>query len=217
MTTTPHRDPPREPGVIVLLDVLGTTVDFHPERRLAALAARTGRDPTYLQHAIWESGFDARCDLGALQPAEMYAQLTALIGMDIPPASLEAAWAAALGEALALPTIRALGELHHVVFWSNNGPLMDAAIRRSQPGLLACGDAMVCSWQLGARKESEQAQPRLRAHLAALGLPAEAQLVVVDDDVAVISAMRAFGYRTIRCPDGACLDAILQAFFPVNP
>ena len=216
MTLLPQLNPPRYPSVIVLLDVLGTTVDFHPQRRLDALAARTGRDAAVLHRAIWTSGFDALCDLGALQPAEMYAQLTDLIGMDLPLASLEAAWATALGEPSALATIRALRALHHVVLWSNNGPLMDTAIRRSQVDLIDCCDGLVCSWQLGARKESQDAHWQMRTLLDAWQLPKHARLVAVDDDDAVISAMRAQGHQAILCPDAECLDGILQAFFLVH-
>lgn len=216
MTRMTKLHPPQDPSVIVLLDVLGTSVDFHPQRRLEALAARTGRTSTDLQRAIWDSGFDARCDLGELQPAEVYAQLSDLLGVDLPLASLEAIWATAVGEPSALASIRALRAQHHVVLWSNNGPLMESAIRRSHVDLIDCCDGLICSWQLGARKESQAAQWHMRALLDAWQLPKDARLIAVDDDARVISAMRDLGHTAILCPDAECLDGILQAFFLVH-
>ena len=120
----------------LVFDLDGVLLDFHPERRLARLAAITGLTPAFLQAAIWDSDFERSAEAGAWPDGEAYlAAFNARIGVAV----TREQWIAARREAMTpraavIGYLRRLRERVPLALLTNNGALLLEAL----PQL--CGD-----------------------------------------------------------------------------
>ncbi len=181
----------------VIFDLDGVLLDFHPERRLARLAAMTGQAPAALQAAIWASDFEQAAEAGAWPTGEAYlAEFNARIG----GAVTRAQWIAARREAMTpraavIGYLRRLRERVPLALLTNNGALLLEALPQLCGDVTELfGDRLHASFQFGARKPAPEVYQRL---LARHGIPPEVALMVDDDPGNVAGAVQAglAGYR----------------------
>lgn len=200
----------------LVFDLDGVLLDFHPERRLARLAAITGLTPVFLQAAIWDSDFERSAEAGAWPSGEAYlAAFNARIGVAV----TRDQWIAARREAMTpraavIGYLRRLRERVPLALLTNNGALLLEAL----PQL--CGDVtelfgerLHASFQFGARKPDPAVYQRL---LARHGVPPTAALMVDDDARNVGGAVQA-GLAGYRYQGLDALAAFLEPRLPPRP
>ena len=210
-TPPPPTPIPATAPTAIIVDLLGTLAAFHPELRLARLMSMSDRTAGDIQQAIWGSGFDAACDVGAHDRGRIHAQLCEALGRNVSWQDLVEAWSLAFS--VETMPLEALGVLHrHRRVWicSNNGPLLEDALRATYPEVFTCCIDVVCSWRLGHLKATPAGFSALRERL---GHPAPKNMTFIDDDMANNLAFRELGAESILCPDEACLEGILTAYF----
>ena len=200
----------------LVFDLDGVLLDFHPERRLARLAAITGLTPAFLQAAIWDSDFERSAEAGAWPDGEAYlAAFNARIGVAV----TREQWIAARREAMTpraavIGYLRRLRERVPLALLTNNGALLLEAL----PQL--CGDVtelfgerLHASFQFGARKPDPAVYQRL---LARHGVPPAAALMIDDDARNVAGAVQA-GLAGYRYEGLDALAAVLEPRLPPRP
>ncbi len=200
----------------LVFDLDGVLLDFHPERRLARLAAITGLTPAFLQAAIWDSDFERSAEAGAWPDGEAYlAAFNARIGVAV----TREQWIAARREAMTpraavIGYLRRLRERVPLALLTNNGALLLEAL----PQL--CGDVtelfgerLHASFQFGARKPDPAVYQRL---LARHGVPPAAALMIDDDARNVAGAVQA-GLAGYRYEGLDALAAFLEPRLPPRP
>lgn len=200
----------------LVFDLDGVLLDFHPERRLARLAAITGLTPAFLQAAIWDSDFERSAEAGAWPDGEAYlAAFNARIGVAV----TREQWIAARREAMTpraavIGYLRRLRERVPLALLTNNGALLLEAL----PQL--CGDVtelfgerLHASFQFGARKPDPAVYQRL---LARHGVPPAGALMIDDDARNVAGAVQA-GLAGYRYEGLDALAAFLEPRLPPRP
>jgi FMN phosphatase YigB (HAD superfamily) len=60
------------PVSLVIFDMDGVLLDFHPERRLSYLAEATGKATITIYEAIWGSDFEREADAGRYSTGDAY-------------------------------------------------------------------------------------------------------------------------------------------------
>ena len=189
----------------VLFDLGGVACRFRPERRLAALTADCGLPPEEVRARVWDSGFDAECDLGRHNAAVIHARVRDMLGLRMDYERFRAAWALAFepdGEVLEV--VDEVRRHVRAALLTDNGPVLRDAMpilfpeitERLEPLLFSCG--------LGALKPDAVL---FAAALVRLGEPAE-QVLLVDDSPRVVEGARAFGLAALRftTADALCRD-----------
>jgi putative hydrolase of the HAD superfamily len=203
------------PGSIalVIFDLDGVLLDFHPERRLAHLATLSGLEPGAIHDAIWGSSFEREAEAGAYPTgADYLAEFNRRIGF----AFTREQWIAARGAAM---TVRPeMGDLVHTLrhevrlaILTNNGALLGESLPVLVPELCDVFlGACHATCEFGTRKPDPLVYRRL---LERHGVPAEAALFV-DDDLRNVEGALAAGMHGIHFQGIAPLKAALASLLP---
>lgn len=200
----------------LVFDLDGVLLDFHPERRLARLAAITGLTPAFLQAAIWDSDFERSAEAGAWPDGEAYlAAFNARIGVAV----TREQWIAARREAMTpraavIGYLRRLRERVPLALLTNNGALLLEALPQLCGDVTELfGEGLHASFQFGARKPDPAVYQRL---LARHGVPPAAALMIDDDARNVAGAVQA-GLAGYRYEGLDALAAFLEPRLPPRP
>lgn len=193
-TTLP---PPGDVVSLVIFDLDGVLLDFHPERRLARLAEITGLAPATIHTAIRGSSFEADAEAGAYSTGVAYLEaFNARLGTRISRAEWIAARAAAMTprrDVLAyLDELRTRADL---ALLTNNGALLLEALPELAPEIVARFPGRAhASCQFGARKPDPRVYLRLLERLGA----SPASAAFVDDSAPNVDGAIAAGLYGIH-------------------
>jgi putative hydrolase of the HAD superfamily len=197
-----------EPSPEVLVaDLGGVLCRWLPDRRIHALAALSGLPAATVDELVFTSGFDDAADRGRFDLAAFTAELRSLLvlGPDVDDDAVRAAWATAYE-----PDTRVLDLVERTTrptaVFTNNGPLLEAALGRELAAVGEVFDRVVCSWHLGATKPDPAAYA---GAVEALGVHPSVVLFVDDSDDNVVAA-RAAGWQAHHYTDPLNLTATLR-------
>ncbi|QXC62966.1 HAD-IA family hydrolase [Aquihabitans sp. G128] len=198
------------PAVLVM-DLGGVTCRWLPDRRLAALARLSGLPEATVEASVFESGFDDATERGQFTLDEVVANLRTVLNLAAQPetvdeteAELRAAWALAFEPDLRVLDLVVRAECPAALF-TNNGPLLEAALDHELRGVGEAFQQVVCSWHLGVTKPDPLAFERATAALAV----EPARVLFVDDSAANVAAAQAHGWRAHHFRDHLNLRAAL--------
>jgi glucose-1-phosphatase len=163
---------------LLVMDLGGVVCRFHPERRTTALARLSGLPEATIDAQVFESGFDDACDRGRFSLDEIVDQLTTMLGLtvDDPRAELRACWAAAFEPDSAVVSLLRRATVP-VAMFTNNGPLVEDALRHELTEVVPLFTQLVFASQLGAAKPDPASYQRAAEALGAEG----SDLYFVDD------------------------------------
>ncbi len=196
---------------LVISDLDGVLIDFHPARRLAYFEALTGLPGPTIQSSIWAGPFEPEAEAGAWPTGEAYlAEFNRRLGTAV----TRAAWVEARRRATAprpdvVAYFASLAPRVRLAVLTNNGALLRESLDALCPDVCAVfGDGIVASCELGARKPDARVYHRL---LARHGVePAEAAFI--DDSAANVAGARAAGLHAVHFQS---LDQVRQALEPL--
>jgi putative hydrolase of the HAD superfamily len=180
----------------VVFDLGGVAARWMPDRRLHRLAELSGLPPATVDQLVFASGFDDASERGRFDLAAFTAELAGLLGIEattVSSTALRRAWASAYEPNLTL--LRAMRRLTLPrVLFTNNGPLLEAALGNELDDIGDAFDHLMFSWRLGAAKPDPES---FAAVTTALGA-SPSELVFFDDSEANVQAARAVGWRAHR-------------------
>ena len=189
------------------MDLGGVTCQWVPDRRLVALAELSDLPPATIDGLVFESGLDDAGERGQFTLAQFVDALRSVLAVGPEKASdgdLRRAWAAAFE-----PNRRVLAIIDRATtptaLFTNNGPLLEAALGSDLADVDEVFDRLLFSWHLGTTKPDPASFP---AASAALGVE-PGEIVFVDDSHANVDAARAAGWRAHRYTDALNLAAAL--------
>jgi putative hydrolase of the HAD superfamily len=191
---------------VLVLDLGGVVGRWLPDRRLVALAQRSGLPPATVEQLVFASGFDDAGERGRFSLDEFTASLAELLGLDpIDHADgLRADWALAYEPVPSL--LRALDRAGTATaLFTNNGPLLDAALDHELAEVGRRFDQVCCSWRIGAAKP----EPEAFARVTELLDRAPSEVVFFDDSEDNVTAAAAFGWQAHRFTTVLDLQAVL--------
>jgi glucose-1-phosphatase len=176
--------------VIVVFDFGGVVASFHPERRLAALAALSGLDESIVQRRIWEDGLDAAAERGELSPDEVWAGVLTALDETADREAVRHAWSLAFEPN---PVVLALVDSLRApcALFTNNGPIVDDVFEHELQDVAHRFTHRLLSCRLQAVKPEPEAFVRAAARLES----APRELLLLDDSPANVSAARACGWQ----------------------
>jgi glucose-1-phosphatase len=196
---------------MVVFDMDGVLAQLDRAHRLALLAEATGKDPAFLQAAIWDSDFEASAELGAFPTgAEYLAEFNRRTHSDL----TREQWVRARREAMrvqpeTLALANQLRECCNIAMLTNNGSLLYESIPEIMPDVYRVfGDRAHASFQFGARKPQVEVFTRLLARYGATA----ARSVFVDDYEGFVAGARAAGLHGICYAGAAELRRSLREF-----
>lgn len=198
---------------LVISDLDGVLIDFHPARRLAYLESLTGLSGSTIHSSIWAGPFEPEAEAGAWPTGEAYlAEFNRRLGTAVTRAD----WVEARRRATAprpdlVAYFASLAPRVRLAVLTNNGSLLRESLGELCPDVCAVfGDGIVASCELGARKPDPLVYRRL---LARHGVePADA--VFIDDSAANVAGARAAGLPAIHFQS---LGQLRQALTPLLP
>lgn len=203
------------PAHRLVMDLGGVTCRWLPDRRLAALADLSGLPAATIDAQVFESGWDDACERGRFVLDELLDQLTALLALTRSPATdelLRSAWAQAFE-----PDPRVLALIGRATcptaLFTNNGPLLEAALPADLPAVADAFDELVFSWHLGTTKPDPDA---FAGAVERLGVD-PATILFVDDSEANVEAARAAGWQAHQYTDPMNLQLALHAAELLGP
>jgi glucose-1-phosphatase len=189
----------------VVFDIGNVVCAFHPDRRLRALATRTGLEPEQIHDAIWASGLDGRAESGELSPVDTERLLIDALERRIDAVGLREAWSTAFAIDPRVRDIVATLERPAFAF-TNNGPLFTVCLAHELAPIARMFERVICSWQVGARKPDPTAFGELCREVG--HLPEE--LVFVDDRRDNVESARTIGCTAIAYTSALGLAAELR-------
>lgn len=166
---------------ILVTDLGSVLFDFDPARRLDLLSARTGLAPAELDHRLFRSGFETRCEAGELTAAEIRDEVERLTGFDGGLAELCALWTSAFRLNQEVLDALTATDLPLAVF-SNNGPLFADSFDDRFPEAAAWFRHRYYACRLKVRKPEEAAFAAVERRLRAAADAAPRDLLFVDDN-----------------------------------
>jgi glucose-1-phosphatase len=177
----------------MVFDVGGVVCAFDPDRRLRALATRTGLEPEQIHEAIWTSGLDGRAEGGELSTADTERLLLDALGHRIDAVGLREAWSSAF---VIDPQVRGIvASVERPAFaFTNNGPMFTVCLAHELAPVARVFERVICSWQVRARKP----QPAAFEQLCREVRREPEDLCFVDDSRDNVEAARAIGFTAIR-------------------
>jgi glucose-1-phosphatase len=182
---------------LVVFDMDGVLADLDRALRLALLAEMTGKDPAFLQAAIWDSEFEPGAEVGAYATgAEYLAEFNRRTRSRLKREQ----WVRARREATTVKpeTLRIAQALRGqcgIAMLTNNGSLLYESLPEVLPDVhRVFGEHAHASFQFNARKPQRQVFERL---LARYGVSPE-RAVFVDDDEEYVSGARKLGMHAFR-------------------
>ena len=183
---------------VVVVDLGVVAARFRPEWRLNALSAASGVTREVLRQRLFDSGLEARSELGDLLPEEVMAAVQAALDGRMEVDEVVEAWALAFEVD---PNVLACvdGVDVRTALFTNNGPMLDACLSGPLSVLKQSFDDIVCSWHLKARKPDFAAFERAAEHLVC---PPD-RLLLLDDSDANVEAAVGCGWQAERVTDAA--------------
>ena len=194
---------------VLVLDLGGVTCRWDPDRRLAGLSALSGLPVEMVDQLIFESGFDDASDRGAFTLGEFVEHVSTVLGLPMTPDdedALRSTWASAYEPDRGVLRIVHAAPLATALF-TNNGPLMEAAIEAELSEVGDAFDHLVFAWRLGASKPSPEAYAKVTE---ILGVRPD-QVFFADDSQANVDGALAFGWQAHRFTTALDLQAALAA------
>jgi len=195
------------PPQLLVMDLGGVTCRWLPDRRLTALSELCGLPADTIDQLIFQSGFDDAGERGRFSLEEFAAELLGLLGLapipDLHDAA-RAAWAAAFEpDARVLKLIRTAR--CPAALFTNNGPLLEAALVDDLTEVGGAFDQLLFSWRLGTTKPDPLAFERATARLDV----DPGAIFFVDDSQANVDAARSAGWQAHRYTNSLDLQAAL--------
>jgi glucose-1-phosphatase len=201
---------PSHPVSLVAFDLDGVLCDFYPARRLDYIADLTGKDPAWIQAAIWDSEFERAAEAGAYQTGEAYLEafnkhLTYDLTRD--------QWVTARRLAMEprpdmLAFLQALRPLVDLAVLTNNGALLRDTLPLLAPELCALlGSDVHVTCDFGVRKPEPLVFARLVEHYHL----SPGEVVFVDDSGANVEGARAAGLQGVLFEDMAQVVPLLKS------
>ena len=190
---------------IVVFDMDGVLCRYRIERRLALLAAWSGRSPEAIHAAIWGSGFEDEAERGGLSAADYLRGFGERMGYPLSAAQwVEARRAAMEPDQAILRLARRLRVARPVGMFTNNPWLLKRHMAEVFPAVPALfGPRAVVSAELGRRKPDPEAFRRLAARLAC----APDEILYFDDDASYVAGARQAGLSAYRVGGAAGVRA----------
>lgn len=194
---------------MLVMDLGGVTCRWLPDRRLVELARLSGLPPDTVDRLVFESGFDDAGERGRFPLATFTEELAAVLGLPASPDTddaLRGAWALAFEpEEPVLRLIRS-APCRSALF-TNNGPLLEAALSAELSDVGDVFDQLLFSWRLGVTKPNPTAFDR-----AAETLGVEpGSIFFVDDAADNVEAARRAGWRAHRYSTALDLQAAFSS------
>jgi HAD superfamily hydrolase (TIGR01509 family) len=190
---------------IVVFDMDGVLCHYRIERRLALLAAWSGRSPEAIHAAIWGSGFEDEAERGGLSADDYLRGFGERLGYPLSAAQWVEARRVAMEPDLAvLALARQLSAARPVEMFTNNPWLLQrhmAEVFSAVPALF--GTRAVVSAELGRSKPDPEAFRRLAARLAC----ARDEILFFDDDASYVAGAREAGLAAHRAGGAAGVRA----------
>lgn len=183
------------PSVLVL-DLGGVVGRWLPDRRLHRLAQLSGQSVAVVDQLVFESGFEEASERGRFDHETFVAELAGLLGLVPGPTTdtaLRSAWALAWEPDPAVMRIVTSSPLRTALF-TNNGPLVEAALATELAPVGAAFDELLLSWRLGVAKPETEAFALATERLGV----APSDVWFADDSEANVAAARAFGWHAHR-------------------
>jgi glucose-1-phosphatase len=180
----------------VVFDMDGVLCDYRIERRLALLAAWSGRSPEAIHAAIWRSGFEAEAERGVLSADDYLKGFGERMGYPLSAAQWVEARRAAIEPDLAvLALARQLRTERPVGMFTNNPWLLKRHIAEVFPAVPDIfGPRAIFSAELGRSKPDPEAFRRLAARLG----HAPDGILYIDDDATYVAGAREAGLSADR-------------------
>ncbi|WP_426571919.1 HAD family hydrolase [Aquihabitans sp. McL0605] len=192
---------------VLVMDLGGVTCRWLPDRRLDALAALSGLPAGTIDQQVFGSGFDDAGERGRFTLAAFTEQLVAVLGLAASPdddQAVRTAWSLAFEpDRAVLRLIRAA--TCRTALFTNNGPLLEAALRAELSDVGDAFDQLVLSHRLGVTKPEAAAFERATEALGA----APGDVFFVDDSPANVAAAAAAGWRSYHFTTALSLQAAL--------
>ncbi|HSF32643.1 MAG TPA: HAD family phosphatase [Candidatus Tectomicrobia bacterium] len=188
---------------IVVFDMDSVLCRYRIERRLARLAAWSGKSPEAIHAAIWGSGFEDEAERGGLSADDYLQGFGERMGYPLSAAQwVEARRLAMEPDQAVLALARLLRVARPVGMFTNNPWLLLRHIADVFPAVPALfGPRAVFSAELGRCKPDPEAFRRLATRLKC----APDESLYFDDDAAYVAGAREAGLSAHRVGGAACL------------
>jgi HAD superfamily hydrolase (TIGR01509 family) len=175
----------------IVFDMDGVLCHYRIERRLALLAAWSGRSPEAIHAAIWGSGFEDEAERGVLSADDYLKGFAERMGYALTVAQwVEARRVSVEPDGAVLALARRLGAERPVGMFTNNPFLLQRHIAEVFPAVPEIfGPRAVFSAELGRSKPDPEAFRRLASHLE---MP-PGQILYFDDDATYVAGAREAG------------------------
>lgn len=193
----------------IVFDMDGVLCDYRIERRLARLAAWSGRRAEAIHAAIWGSGFEDEAERGAISADDYLKGFGERMGYPLSAAQwVEARKIAMEPDEAVLSLARQLGRDRSVGMFTNNPWLLKRHIAEVFPAVPEIfGARAIFSAELGKSKPDPEAYRRLADRLEV----APEEIVFFDDDEPIVMGARAAGLSAYRVGGAAAVRAGLAA------
>ncbi|CAN5150898.1 HAD-IA family hydrolase [soil metagenome] len=178
---------------LLVMDLGGVVCRFHPQRRTEALARLSGQSEAAIDAQVFDSGFDDACDRGRFTLTEIVEQLTSMLDIrdhPDPRGALRACWAAAFQPDRAVVELCTRATVP-VTMFTNNGPLVEDALRHQLAGVTTIFEQLVFASHLGATKPDPASYS---GAARALGVAGDS-IYFVDDSADNAQAARHAGWQ----------------------
>jgi putative hydrolase of the HAD superfamily len=187
----------------VVFDLDDVLCRYRIERRLALLAAWSGRSPDAIHAAIWRSGFEDEAEHGAFTAEAYLDEFGRRMGYPLSaPEWVTARRAATEPDEAVLAIARDVGADRPVAMFTNNPFLLKRHIGEVLPAVPAIfGERAVFSAELGCRKPDPEAFRRLAERL---GVP-PGRVLFFDDNPEYVAGARAAGVVAYRFEGAAAV------------
>ncbi|MCD0444168.1 HAD family phosphatase [Glycomyces sp. A-F 0318] len=195
---------------ILVVDFGSVLFDFDPVHRLGLLSERTGLAPEELHRRLFASGFETRCESGALTATEIHREVADLTGFDGDLEELEALWTSAF--TLNREVLEALAASGAVLaVFSNNGPLFAECFDARFPEAARWFRHRYFACRLKARKPEDAAFEAVERGLKEAFGAAPGDLTLIDDNPDNTGAAARRGWRAHTFDGAAGLEAAVTA------
>jgi HAD superfamily hydrolase (TIGR01509 family) len=193
----------------VVFDMDGVLCHYRIERRLALLAAWSGRSPDAIHAAIWRSGFEDQAERGVVSADDYLKGFGERMGYPLSAAQWVEARKVAMEPDLTVVSLaRQLSSDRPVGMFTNNPLLLKRHIAEVFPAVPDIfGPRAVFSAELGRSKPDPEAFRRLATRLEV----APHEILYLDDDATYVAGAREAGLSADRVGGAAEVRASLAA------
>ena len=193
----------------VVFDMDGVLCDYRIERRLALLAAWSGRSADAIHAAIWRSGFEDDAERGAISADDYLKGFGERMGYPLTAAQwIEARKVATEPDPAVLSLARQLGRDRVIGMLTNNPWLLKRHIAEVFPAVPEIfGARAMFSAELGRSKPDPEVYRRLADRLRI----APSEILYFDDDEPLVMGAREAGLTAYRVGGAAAVRAGLAA------